>query len=120
MTPKIPYKVAVPCDAEMNLEGFYDTSSEAENPKMPELQNKYAEKALILATNRCATYCRYCFRKRLVGLPSEEILGRFEGAASYIAKHREINNVLISGGDPFVLKNEIIERFLEVLSSINT
>lgn len=112
-------KMAVPSVEELNLEGFYDTSGEAENTKMPGLQHKYSETALILATNRCATYCRHCFRKRLVGLPSEEVLKRFEEATEYIAEHEEINNVLISGGDPLVLKNEIIERFLEVLARIN-
>jgi KamA family protein len=63
-------------------------------------------------------YCRHCFRKRLVGLPNEEILARFEDAAAYVAKHKEINNVLISGGDPLVLDSEIIKRFLEVLDRI--
>lgn len=111
-------KMAVPSIEELNLEGFYDTSGEAENTKMPGLQHKYNETALILATNRCATYCRYCFRKRLVGLPTDEILKRFEEAVAYVAEHKEINNVLISGGDPLVLKNEIIEKFLEALSSI--
>jgi KamA family protein len=112
-------KMAVPSVNELDLEGFYDTSGEAKNTKMPGLQHKYSETALILATNRCAMYCRHCFRKRLVGLPSEETLKRFEEAAEYIAKHEEINNVLISGGDPLVLKNEILERFLEALEKID-
>jgi lysine 2,3-aminomutase len=112
-------KIAVPSFEELNLEGFYDTSGEAENTKMPGLQHKYSETALILATNRCATYCRYCFRKRLVGLPTEEVIKRFEDAAEYVEKHREINNVLISGGDPLVLSNEVIERFLEILTKID-
>ena len=112
-------KIAVPTLEELNLEGVYDTSGEAENTKMPGLQHKYAETALILATNRCATYCRHCFRKRLVGLPTEEIVSRFEDAADYIAKHEEINNVLISGGDPLVLSNEVIETFLEALAKID-
>nr|QNO56405.1 hypothetical protein EIIOIEJP_00012 [Methanosarcinales archaeon ANME-1 ERB7] len=85
---------------------------------MPGLQHKYAQTALILATNRCATYCRYCFRKRLVGLPTEEILQRFNGAAKYIEEDEEINNVLISGGDPFVLSTGVISEFLEKLSTI--
>jgi lysine 2,3-aminomutase len=111
-------KMAIPSVKELNLEGFYDTSGEAENTKMPGLQHKYSETALILTTNRCAMYCRYCFRKRLVGLPSDEILKRFEKAANYVEKHKEINNVLLSGGDPLVLKNEIIGRFLETLTNI--
>ncbi len=112
-------KMVIPCLDELHLEGFYDTSGEAENTKMPGLQHKYAETALILATNRCATYCRHCFRKRLVGLPTEEIVKRFEDAAEYISNHEEINNVLISGGDPLVLPNEVIKKFLEVLTKID-
>ncbi|MCW4046180.1 MAG: KamA family radical SAM protein [Candidatus Bathyarchaeota archaeon] len=112
-------KMALPSGEELNLEGFYDTSGEAENTKMPGLQHKYSETALILATNRCAVYCRHCFRKRLVGLPTEEILKRFEEAAEYVANHEEINNVLISGGDPLVLKTEIIEQFLKALTKID-
>ena len=111
-------KMAVPSVEELDLEGCYDTSGEAENTKNPGLQHKYSETALILATNRCAMYCRHCFRKRLVGLQSEEILKRFEEAAEYIAKHEEINNVLISGGDPFVLRNEILAKLLESLERI--
>jgi lysine 2,3-aminomutase len=111
-------KMAVPSEEELNLLGSYDTSGERENTKMPGMQHKYAQTALILATNRCATYCRYCFRKRLVGLPTEEILQRFNGAAKYIEKHEEINNVLISGGDPFVLSTEVIGGFLAMLSTI--
>jgi KamA family protein len=118
--PEDPIRqMAIPSLDELNLEGFYDTSGEAENTKMPGLQHKYAETALILATNRCATYCRHCFRKRLIGLPSEEILNRFEDAANYISNHEEINNVLISGGDPLILSNEIIERFLKTLMEID-
>ena len=111
-------KMAVPSVEELSLEGTYDTSGETENTVVPGLQHKYTETALILATNQCAMYCRHCFRKRLVGLPNEETLKRFEDAAAYIAKHQEINNVLISGGDPFMLESEIIKRFLEVLDKI--
>jgi KamA family protein len=109
-------KMAIPSMNEFNLQGSYDTSGEAENTKMSGLQHKYSETALILSTNKCATYCRHCFRKRLVGLQTKEIIGRFEDAADYIKLHKSINNVLITGGDPLVLKNEVIEQFLSILS----
>ena len=111
-------KMAVPSLEEFNLEGSYDTSGEAENTKLLGLQHKYSETALILATNRCAIYCRHCFRKRLIGLPSGEVIKRFEDAANYVRQHKEINNVLISGGDPLVLSNGVIENFLLLLSDI--
>jgi len=111
-------KMAIPSLNEFNIQGSYDTSGEAENTKMSGLQHKYSETALILATNKCAMYCRYCFRKRLVGLHTKEIIERFEDAAAYIKQHEHINNVLISGGDPLVLENEIIEQILSILSDI--
>ncbi|MDY6966268.1 MAG: KamA family radical SAM protein [Halobacteriota archaeon] len=111
-------KMAVPSERELNLVGSYDTSGERKNIKLPGLQHKYPQTALILTTNRCATYCRHCFRKRLVGLPTEEILSRFNDAVGYIEKHEEINNVLMSGGDPFVLPTGVIGEFLEMLSAI--
>ncbi|PVX23981.1 MAG: KamA family radical SAM protein, partial [Candidatus Bathyarchaeum sp.] len=111
-------KMAIPSIEEVNLEGSYDTSGEAENTVMSGLQHKYSETALILATNKCAMYCRHCFRKRLVGLQTKEVLERFEDAAEYIKKNQTINNVLITGGDPLVLENRVIERFLSILSEI--
>jgi len=111
-------KMALPHVGELNLAGSYDTSGERENTKVPGLQHKYPQTALILATNKCPTYCRHCFRKRLVGLPTEEIMHRFSDAMRYIKNHREINNVLISGGDPFALSTRMIEKFLIKLTSI--
>lgn len=111
-------KMAIPSLEELNLQGSYDTSGEAENTKMSGLQYKYKETALILATNKCAMYCRHCFRKRLVGLQTTEIIRRFEDAADYIKQYKHINNVLISGGDPLVLNNEVIEKILSIITAM--
>lgn len=112
-------KMAIPSEEELNLSGSYDTSGERENTKMPGLQHKYAQTALVLATNRCETYCRHCFRKRLVGRPTEEILHQFDSAARYIEKHEEINNVIVSGGDSFVLPTKVIAKFLDKFSHLS-
>ena len=63
-------------------------------------------------------YCRHCFRKRLVGLTEDEICSKIGEITSYILKHPEINNVLISGGDAFMNSNETISRYLSALCSI--
>ena len=111
-------KMIIPSIEELDAAGTYDTSGEAKSTKAHGLQHKYGETALILATNRCAAYCRFCFRKRLVGLPNEEILSRFTDAMPYIRKHKEINNVLISGGDPLTLPTALVEKFLQELDKI--
>lgn len=81
-------------------------------------QHKYNETVLLLSTNQCAMYCRHCFRKRLVGLTEDEICSKIGEITSYILKHPEINNVLISGGDAFMNSNETISRYLSALCSI--
>ena len=111
-------KIALPDIGEKDLSGSYDTSGEILNTKLQGLQHKYRETALILATNKCPLYCRYCFRKRLVGLPTEEVLQRFDDAARYIEQHREIKNVLISGGDPLMLRTATLKKLLDRLLQI--
>ncbi len=118
--PDDPLKrMAVPNLDELNAEGSYDTGGEREATIMPGLQHKYRATALVLCTNRCALYCRYCFRKRLVGLSTEEIMSRFSDAVAYIQDHEEINNVLISGGDSLILPTRMIEAFLRKLSRVD-
>ena len=111
-------RLAVPQAHESYLEGSYDTSGERSNTVLPGLQHKYEQTALILATNECAMYCRHCFRKRLVGLNTAEVLHDIGPAAEYIEKHKEITNVLVTGGDPFVLTNDRIDEILGALTEI--
>lgn len=111
-------RIAVPLTHERYLEGNYDTSGEHTNTIFQGLQHKYQQTAVILATNECAMYCRHCFRKRLVGLDKDETLQDLGRAVKYIESHKEVTNVLITGGDPLVLPNERIEDFLEAFSKI--
>jgi len=117
--PADPIKTIIfPSLGELNIAGSYDTSGEKENTVLTGLQHKYRETALLLVTNRCAGYCRHCFRKRLVGIPTDETVKLFDKAVEYIKEHREITNVLVSGGDPLVLPTDVIEYFLSELSKI--
>jgi KamA family protein len=112
-------RMVVPSREEMDLTGSYDTGGEIANMKVLGLQHKYPQTALVLLTNLCPTYCRFCFRKRLVGLPNREVARRFREVVNYIRTRAEITNVLISGGDPLVLSTGMIEGFLKELSSIS-
>lgn len=111
-------RMSIPSFSEMDLSGTFDTSGESSNTKLKGLQHKYPQTVLLLSTNRCAMYCRYCFRKRMVGSHTEEIVENVEEVFAYIKEHCEINNVLISGGDSFLLDNDMIERYLSALCSI--
>lgn len=112
-------RMCIPSLSEFDPGGSFDTSNEAGNTKLEGLQHKYSQTALLLSTNQCAMYCRHCFRKRLVGLSSEELNKRVDEAVSYVKDHPEITNVLVSGGDSLLNPNHIIERYLKELSAID-
>lgn len=111
-------KMSIPSALERSQDGQADTSGEADNTVIKGMQHKYAQTALILSTNQCIMYCRHCFRKRMVGSSANEIANELPAMAEYVRTHKEINNVLISGGDAFVNENEVIEKYLETFSEI--
>lgn len=100
--------------------GEYDDplGEDAHNP-VPGLVHTYPDKVLFLATDFCATYCRYCMRSRLVGkgtfLPDHAL---WERALDYIRAHAEIRDVLVSGGDPLIMADDRIEWLLQRLRAI--
>ena len=111
-------RMSIPALHELDRDGSFDTSGEQYHTVLPGLQHKYKETVLILSTNKCAMYCRHCFRKRLVGLSEDEICAQIDKMSCYIKEHPEISNVLISGGDAFMNSNETIGRYLSALSTI--
>lgn len=111
-------KMCIPDVHEFTEGGQADTSGEADNTVIQGMQHKYRQTALILSTNQCAMYCRHCFRKRMVGASSEEVAKQLPAMADYVRSHKEINNVLISGGDAFMNSNETIEKYLRYFTDI--
>ena len=112
-------KMCIPTSFEYSEGGVEDTSGESENTVIRGMQHKYRETVLILATNQCAAYCRHCFRKRMVGHSSDEVAALIPEMGEYIRSHKEINNVLITGGDAFVMPDDVIERYLKCFSAID-
>lgn len=111
-------KMCIPNAMEFSEGGSKDTSGEADNTVVQGMQHKYRQTALILSTNQCAMYCRHCFRKRLVGLSSEEIAQKLPEMAEYVKTHPEISNILFSGGDSFMNSDILIRRYLDTFLSI--
>lgn len=74
--------------------------------------------ALVISYN-CMVYCRFCFRKNVVGQPENRVtMEQIDEGLAYVAAHPEINDVLLSGGDPLVLPNRQLIPFLERLLAI--
>ncbi|MEX2746247.1 condensation domain-containing protein [Rhizobium mongolense] len=110
--------IVEPSFEEFESRGNLDTSGEHDNTVVPGFQHKYAQTGLLLVTDRCASYCRYCFRKRMVGKSSDEIATDFSRIAQYVIGHPEMTNVLLSGGDPFVLSTARLDKILDYLLPI--
>ncbi|MDY7027420.1 MAG: KamA family radical SAM protein [Spirochaetota bacterium] len=85
----------------------------------PGLFHRYPDRVLLLATNVCSVNCRYCTRSRIVGT-SKRAIGRedWDAALKYISAHREIRDVLVSGGDPLTLSVEKLEYLLSNLRAV--
>ena len=109
------HRLVIPEPAELNEGGELDASDEAANTVVRGLQHKYRDTALVLIAATCEAYCRYCFRKRLFMRHNEETAQDLRPAFEYVAQHREITSVLLSGGDPLVLSTDhlapIVLRF---------
>jgi KamA family protein len=111
--PRDPIRrLVVPSLEELNDWGRLDASNEAANTVVPGVQHKYRDTALVLAAATCASYCRFCFRKRLFLRQNEEIPRDLAPAFHYIARHREITDVLLTGGDPLVLDTAVLRQIL--------
>jgi len=80
--------------------------------------HKYDYTALVVVTECCAMHCRHCFRRRIVGKPNGHTPRDFAGALRYIAQHPEIDNVILSGGDPLMLSTPALRTMLEALAEI--
>jgi lysine 2,3-aminomutase len=96
-----------------------DPLGEEAHTAAPELVVRYPDRALLLATDRCAVYCRFCTRSRMVGAGGgARSLDRLEPAFEYLAAHPEIRDVIVSGGDPLVMATERLERLIARVRSI--
>ena len=112
-------KMSVPSGRTVLLDGDLDTSGEKSNTKIRGLQHKYRQTVLVLTTAQCAMYCRHCFRRRLVGMDTEETIEDTDKVIQYLKAHPEVNNVLLSGGDSFLLTTDKIEKWLQELSDLD-
>jgi lysine 2,3-aminomutase len=84
----------------------------------PRVIHRYRDRVLLLVTDRCALYCRHCFRRYYTGKGSGVLTGEeLRQAAEYLKEHREVREVLLSGGDPLTLPDSRIRLVLETLKT---
>ncbi|MGE3310932.1 MAG: KamA family radical SAM protein [Limisphaerales bacterium] len=96
-----------------------DPCGEDSHSPVPGLVHRYPDRVLFLVTDRCAAYCRYCTRSRLVSnAAGYDFHPDFDRQIEYIANHPEIRDVLLSGGDPLLFSDEKLEHLLSRLRAI--
>ena len=96
-----------------------DPCGEDSHSPVAGLVHRYPDRVLFLVTDRCASYCRYCTRSRLVSnATGYDFHPEYDKQIAYIAAHQEIRDVLLSGGDPLLLSDEKLENLLSRLRAI--
>ncbi|WP_018921546.1 KamA family radical SAM protein [Salsuginibacillus kocurii] len=117
--PNDPIKnLVIPNEGELSEYGRWDASDEDTNYVVPGCQHKYETTALLICSEVCGAYCRYCFRKRLFRNDVKEAMSDVDPGIEYIRNHPEINNVLLTGGDPLILATKKLRYIIEELRSI--
>lgn len=109
------------CEADEVPGDLRDPLGEEANEVAPHLVQRYPDRALLIATDRCSVYCRFCTRSRMVGHGGgARSLSSLEPAFAYLRAHPEVQEVIVSGGDPLVMKTERIAALLSELSAIES
>jgi len=111
-------KIIIPNLNELEKWGRLDPSDEESYTIIPGLEHKYHSTALLLISNVCEGICRYCFRKRVFIDSQRTYLRDTAAAMQYITEHKEITNVLLTGGDPLVLKTSKLDNIIRQLREI--
>jgi len=110
--PRVEETIAAPWE-------MIDPCGEDAHMPVPGLVHRYPDRVLFLVTDRCASYCRYCTRSRVVSGAGElHLRTEFDAAINYIRKHTEVRDVLLSGGDPLLFSDERLEHILSQLRTI--
>jgi len=85
---------------------------------VPSITHRYPDRVLFLVTSQCSMYCRFCTRKRKVGDSSKISMKFIQDGIEYIRNHPEVRDVILSGGDPLMLTDYMLEKIIKALREI--
>jgi lysine 2,3-aminomutase len=109
----------IPTMQELDIvDGVIDSLDEDGDSPVPNITHRYPDRALFLVSPVCASYCRFCTRRRKVGDPDKIPLNQYDSAFEYLAQHTEIRDVILSGGDPMMLSDRRLEYIFQKLRAI--
>jgi len=112
-------RIIMPSCDELEDWGAADPSNESKFTQARGLEHKYPDTALMLVNDVCGGYCRFCFRKRIFLGDNDETVRDTSEAIEYIRWHPEINNVLLTGGDPLLMSTRRLAHIIGQLREID-
>ncbi|MFT6068163.1 MAG: lysine 2,3-aminomutase [Bacteriovoracaceae bacterium] len=114
------WKQFVPRLDEASPLGMEDPIGDHLHSKEGRIIHRYKNRLLFLPTPLCPVICRYCFRKNELSEPDSLFEGQLKETISYLNKHPEVDEVILSGGDPLIMSDEKLESIFKSFASIGT
>jgi lysine 2,3-aminomutase len=112
-------RMAFPGAAELDESGKMDPIGDLERKAAPRLTHRYTDRVLLHTTNLCPMYCRFCFRKNLMNEADENLYGGgFDEAFAYIRSQPQLREVILTGGDPWMLSDAKLGALLHQILAI--
>lgn len=110
----------LPLATELEVTSGYQTDPVGDQPStaLPGLIHKYKSRALLISTGACAVHCRYCFRRHYPYAASHAGSSQLAEIRQYLLAHEELDEVILSGGDPLMLDEPQLRRLLQTISAI--
>ena len=111
-------KQILPVALEHDPRGYTDPLGELNAMTAPGLLHKYQRRVLLLTTGACAVHCRYCFRRHFPYANAKPRRSAWQQAVEYLSRHADIDEVILSGGDPLILDNERLGQLFAALEPV--
>jgi len=112
------FRQVAPDTDELLAGGRADPMDEASFSPVAGLIHRYRDRVLVMPTSRCLVRCRHCMRKRLWnnrGGEGRDLIGLAEGWRRYLCLHPEVNEVILSGGDPLSISDRALDEVLAII-----
>ena len=111
-------QVLAHAEEEANAEGFVSDPLQEHDSLIPGLLHKYQSRVLVMLSTACAINCRYCFRREFPYDEHQAGRKQWQAMLEYLQKHPEINEVILSGGDPLAVNDTYLSDFIKELETI--
>ncbi len=109
----------IPVTEELNEKGKLDPIGDIDFSMSGGIIHRYNNRLLYTPTTNCPVICRYCFRKNELSENNDIFKTNLSKLAAYLKEHPEVNEVILTGGDPLVISNKKLDDIFHVLSELN-